>query len=187
MVESRAAHRYAKAMLEIAHEQNSLDATVEDFRTLEHAIADSRELQNLLATPVIDAEKKAKLLGEIFQGKLGEITEKFLLLLTKKGRAQLLWNIAVSFRKQLDREKGIVTADVSSAVELNDELRKSIERRLHEMTGKTVSATYRIDEGLLGGFVARIDNRMMDASVRHQLERLHDALAEEAGTWTPAL
>lgn len=187
MVESRAAHRYAKAILDLARERNSVDEIVEDFRTIEYAISESRDLQNLLATPVIDAEQKSSLLQEIFRGKLSEMTDKFLILLAKKGRSAMLWAIAISFRKQLDHDRGIVTAEVSSAVELDESLRKAIESRLHEMTGKTISANYRVDESLIGGFVARIDDRMVDASVRHQLERLHESLAESAGTWTPTL
>lgn len=187
MIESRAAHRYAQAMLEIAREQNNLDSVVEDFRTLEFAIQESRDLQNLLATPVIDSETKADLLLEIFRDKVGDSTEIFLRLIAKKGRAGLLWGIVISFRKQLDVERGIVTAHVSTAVELKDELKKDIESRLQLMTGKRIQANYRIDADLIGGFVARVDDRMIDASVRHQLERLHETLVGEAGAWTAVL
>lgn len=187
MAESRAAYRYAKAMLDIAREQNILDTVVEDFRTVEGAIEGSRDLQNLLSTPVIDAERKASLLREIFGEKVGEETRKFLALLTKKGRAPLLWGITISFRKQLDTLNGVVPAEVSSAVELTPELRAKIEARLAGIVGKQIKATYRVDESLIGGYVARIDDRLIDASVRHQLERLHETLVQEAGSWTPTL
>lgn len=187
MIESRAAHRYAQAMLEIAREQNILETVVEDFRTLEAAIEGSRDLQNLLATPVIDAETKASLLLEIFQGKVSDATEKFLRLIAKKGRAGLLWGITLSFRKQLDVQQGVVTAKVTTAIELNDALKGQIESRLAAMTGKQIKAHYSVNADLIGGFVARIDDRLIDASVRHQLDRLQETLAGEAGTWTATL
>lgn len=187
MIESRAAHRYAKAMLEIAQEQKILDSVVEDFRTLEFAIEGSRDLQNLLDTPVIDTETKADLLLQIFQGKVSDPTEKFLRLIAKKGRSALLWSIAASFRKQLDTQQGVVTADVTTAIELENDMKGQIESRLAQMTGKKIQAKYRVDTDLIGGFVARIDDRMIDASVRHQLERLHETLVGEAGAWTATL
>ncbi len=187
MAESRAAYRYAKAMLDIARELDILDTVVEDFRTLEGAIEASRDLQNLLSTPVIDAEKKTKLFLEIFQGKIGDATVRFLTLLTKKGRAPLLWETAISFRKQLDVKNGVMAAQVFSALELNPDLKAQIEAQLAGMTGNAIRATYQVDKSLIGGYIARIDNRMIDASVRHQLERLHETLAQEAGTWTPVL
>lgn len=187
IIESRAAYRYAKAMLEIAVEQNILDSVIEDFRTLEFAIEGSRDLRNLLTTPVLDVERKAGLILDIFEGKVSKPTELFLRLITKKGRAPLLQGIVFSFHKQLDVKQGLVTAQVTTAVPLNDTLKKEIESRLAVMTGKKIQADYLIDSDLIGGFVARIDDRMIDASVRHQLDRLHETLVGEAGAWTATI
>ncbi len=187
MIETRVSHRYAQAMLDIAREQNILPTVVEDFKTLEYAIENSRELRSLLARPTISVETKAALLRNVFEGKVGEAVMRFLVLLAKKGRAGILHGAVISFRKQLDKDQGISTATVSSAIELDDALKGRIEQRLTQITGQKIKALYHIDQDLIGGFTARVDDLMIDASVKRQLERLHEALAQETGTWTPAL
>ena len=187
MIETRASHRYAKAMLEIARELNILPTVEEDFKTLQYAIENSSELNNLLSRPTIAVEKKAALLQEIFQEKVSEAVLRFLVLLAKKGRSGILYGTTISFHKQLNLERGIATANVVSAIELNDGLKGQIETKLTKMTGQTISAKYRVDKSLIGGFTARIDDLMIDASVRRQLVRLHETLAEEAHLWTPTL
>ncbi len=186
-VESRAAYRYAKSMLDIARERGEVDAMRDDFQTLEQAIDNSRELKNLLRRPTLAAETKGKLLKSIFEGKVSPTMILFLELMAKKGRADLVEPTTVSFRRQLDIERGVERAVITSAHPLNDALKSSIIGRLATLTSHTIEATYEIDTDLIGGFVARVGDRMIDASVRHQLERLQDTLAADAGTWVPAL
>ncbi|MCE2502482.1 MAG: ATP synthase F1 subunit delta [Chlorobi bacterium] len=187
MIETRASHRYAKAVLEVAHEQGNLETVVEDFKTLDYAIEGSRDLQNLLAKPTIPVETKAKLIADIFQDKVSNLVLSFLELMTKKGRAAIIPGVLLSFRKQLEKERGISPAKITSATELNHKIKSQIEQRLTELTGQSIQADYHLDRDLIGGFTARIDDLMIDASVSRQLERLHETLAAEASSWTPTL
>lgn len=187
MIESRAASRYAKAMLDNARANGSIEKLVDDFRTLADAINGSRELSNLLSRPTIPVATKSTLLKEIFQGKVGDDTLMLLTLLAEKGRAEQIRGVILSFLRQLDEERGIATAEIVTAVELNDQLKRELENQLGTMSGKSIKAKYRIDPSIIGGFTARIDDRMIDASVTHQLQRLHETLSEETGTWVPSL
>lgn len=187
MIESRAASRYAKAMLDNARAKGNIESLVEDFRTLADAINGSRDLANLMNRPTIPVAMKASLLEEIFRGKVGDDTVLLLSLLAKKGRAEMIRGVIISFLRQLDEERDIATADIVSALELNDDLKRDLEAKLSTMSGKSIKAKYRIDPSIIGGFTARIDDRMIDASVTHQLQRLHETLSEETGTWVPSL
>src|SRR5205807_2340908 len=118
MSSSRAAERYASAVMEIAKEENVFDAVVEDFRTLRYAITNSRDLLNLLVTPVVDHRVKEKILQQLFAGKIGNVTERFISLMTRKGRAEDLPAIIEAFERLLDRERNVVPARITTAVSL---------------------------------------------------------------------
>ena len=95
--------------------------------------------------------------------------------------------VVLSFQKLLDRERGVASATITTATELNDAIKAQIEGRLAGITGQMINAEYHLDQNLIGGFTARVNDVMIDASVSRQLERLHESLADEASSWTPAL
>lgn len=167
--------------MEIARQENALDVVVEDFRTIGAAIEGSRDLQVFLLTPVIDVRVKANILQEIFKGKLGNLMDRFIALLTRKGRAEDLRSIVDSFFALLDKEQNVVTATVTTAVEVGAEQKKAIDDRLHQLSGKNIRSTYAVDPEIVGGFRARFGDTMIDASVRHQLDRMYDALIGAGG------
>src|SRR4051812_31978693 len=114
MATTRAAHRYAKALMEIAKEQGSFDAVIDDVATLRGAIAGSQDLRNLLATPIIDTHTKERLLREIFGGKIGTVADRFVSLLALKGRAVDLPAILDAFQVLLDRDRNVVVATITT-------------------------------------------------------------------------
>jgi F-type H+-transporting ATPase subunit delta len=178
MTKSRVAHRYASAIIEMANEEKSLEAVIEDFATLGGAIRSSHDLQSLLASPVIDERTKERILKEIFAGKLSPLTERFVSLLTLKGRSNELPGAITAFQELLDAQRNVVPATVTTASQLSDDQKRRIESQIAEISGRTVRAEYQIDPDLIGGFSARFQDTMIDASVRHQLERLRESLVE---------
>jgi F-type H+-transporting ATPase subunit delta len=175
MATSRVAHRYAKAIIEIAREQGSFDQVTEDIRTIRFAINHSADLRSFLATPVIDVHSKARVLESIFQGKIGPITGRFLSLLALKGRTQDLPDIIDAYQHLVDESQNIVAAKVTTAVPLNEAQRVSVEERIKALSGHMVRAEYQVDPALIGGFQVRFEDKMIDASIRHQLERLRES------------
>jgi F-type H+-transporting ATPase subunit delta len=178
MTKSRVAHRYASAIIEMANEEKSLDTVIDDFATLGAAIRASHDLQNFLASPVIDERSKERILKEIFAGKLSPLTERFVSLLTLKGRSNELPGTISAFQELLDEQRNVVPAKVTTASQLSDEQKKRIESQIAQISGRTVRAEYQIDPEIIGGFHARFQDTMIDASVRHQLERLHESLVQ---------
>jgi F-type H+-transporting ATPase subunit delta len=176
MTKSRVAQRYARAIMEIAQSEKSLDGVIEDFRTLGAAIEGSTDLQNLLASPIYDERLKDRLLREIFNGKISPVTARFISLMALKGRSNQLPNIIRAFQDLLDQERNVMPATITTAVELAPEQRGRIEEQIARMSGHNVRATYKVDPSLIGGFQALFEDTMIDASIRHQLGRMYDSL-----------
>lgn len=177
-MQTRAAHRYAKAILEIAKDENAQEVVTEDFKTIQGALAHSPELRRFLKTPVVDGRMKEKILLEIFNGKIGEILGRFIALLTRKGRSADLVDITEAYFHLLDLEQDVVGAVVTTAVPLNESQQRELEQRLATISGKNIRAEYRIDKDLIGGFRAIFGDTMIDASLRHQLDRMHEKLLQ---------
>jgi len=178
MATTRVAQRYAKALMELAKEEGAFDTVVEDVRTIAAAVEHSDDLRNLLRSPIIDERTKEKILREIFGGKIGTIADRFIVLLTLKGRSGDLPDIIDAFNRLLDRERNVVPATITTAVSLDPAQRRKLEERISSLSGHGIRATYVVDPSIIGGFHARFADRMIDASVRHQLERLRESFVE---------
>ena len=104
----RIAGRYAKSLLDLCIEKNQLDATAADMHCLHQAFTDSRELRNLLSSPVVKADAKSDVLEKVFGKSVSPFTMAFIKLLTSKRREQYLGEVAESFNRQLLAHRGIV-------------------------------------------------------------------------------
>jgi F-type H+-transporting ATPase subunit delta len=178
MIKSKVAERYAKSLLEMATEDGIVPTVETDFLMVQAAINGSRDLQNFLATPIIDDHRKESILSEIFEGKVSPLVGRFIVLMARKGRASQLPDIVEAFADLLDRMREITPATITTAVELDAEQRGRIEAHLSQMSGRTLRTQYEVDPSLIGGFRALFEDRMIDASVRHQLDRLRESLIE---------
>ncbi|MEO6045939.1 MAG: ATP synthase F1 subunit delta [Candidatus Kapaibacterium sp.] len=173
---SRVAHRYAKAIFDIARQESSSDTVIEDMRTLRGAIDGSSDLRAFLASPVIDVHTKERIIGAIFNGKVGTIMDRFITLMALKGRAASLSAIVDAFHHLIDDERNIVEATITTAIDLDAEQKSRIEGQIAKISGHGIRARYIIDPAIIGGFRARFEDRMIDATVSHQLERLRESL-----------
>ena len=176
MTQTRAAQRYAKAILDIARDENAQEVVTEDFKTIQGALKNSPELGRLLETPVVDQRVKESILLEVFQGKIGEVVARFIGLLTRKGRSADLASITEAYFHLLDAERNVIGAVVTTAAPLSPPQQQELEQRLSSISGKSIRAEYQIDASLIGGFRAIFGDTMIDASLRHQLDRMHETL-----------
>lgn len=178
MSEFRAAYRYALALLGVAEEMKKLDEVSRDLASIEKLGKELHEFVVFLRSPVVNNEKKKRTLNEIFQGKIGEITMKFVLLLASKGREGLLPEVIQQFYKLRDTRLGILHVTTRTAVKFKPEQEKQLVAQLEAATKKKVRLTYVVDPSLMGGFVVQHDDTVWDASVRHQLEALRERFVE---------
>jgi len=175
-----ASRRYAKALLDVAEEGDYVDQMAEDLVVVSETVAGSRDLLNMLRSPIVKGDLKARILKEVFKDAVSDKTIRLFDLLCRKKRAGLLADVIEDFSALRDVRGGIVNVDVTSAVKLNDEQSQKLINGLSVYTGKKVRARLSLDEHLIGGVKVQIGDTILDNTVVHQLERLKHALGEEA-------
>lgn len=170
---SPVAYRYARSLMELANEQGVLNGASEDMALIANTCAASRELQVLLSSPVVKADKKEKVLEKVFAGKIGEMTNRFIGILVRKGREASLPQVAAAFNELYKTNQGIVTAEVTSAVPLDDAARKRVnELASAKHPGKSIQLSEKVDPSLIGGVTIRIGDEQYDGSVSRRLNDL---------------
>jgi F-type H+-transporting ATPase subunit delta len=166
-----AARRYAEAALEIGRADGTLDAWERDLALLGELLGHA-ELRRLLEHPAIPFARKEKVMQQVAGGDVSREALALVLLMVRRGRPGAIGRMVEHFGELLRRERGIVLAEVRTALPLDDEQRRAVAARLAELTGDRVEMNETVDESLIGGIAVRIGDRLYDASVRSRLERL---------------
>ena len=177
MKQTKAAIRYAKSFLSFAKENGSLESTREDMELVRATIQESRDLRVLLKSPIIKSDKKLKVFQEIFAGKIGEGTSKFLAIIISKGREVLIPEISDQFIRMFKENDNVFDAEVTSANALTDEQRDEIRVLAKKIQSGKIEISETIDESLIGGFILRIGDQMIDTSIKKQLRNLRQEFA----------
>jgi F-type H+-transporting ATPase subunit delta len=172
MSESTVAIRYAQSLFGLAEEKKVVEEVYNDMLLFKQVAEENRPLMLALKSPVVRHEKKIAVLKALFEKRVNPVSYTIFEIVTKKNREGILYAIADEFVKLYDISKGIVVAHVSSAVALSDELRQAVSQTVANSTGKTVQLSEKIDERLIGGFVLRVGDRQIDASIRKRLSDL---------------
>ena len=176
MIGSRVIRRYAKALFQLASEQHALEQIESDMSSVQRMIEKSKELAAILQSPVIQAKEKQQVLSELFKGKIHELSYDFLKLLLDKNREEFLPGIITYFLKIIDESKGVLRGDLKAAYPLSNEQKKSLKSQLDRITGKNVIINEQIDSTLIGGFIIRMEDTVIDASIKNQLDKLRETL-----------
>lgn len=179
MHSSKIALRYAKSLLSLALEKESVDAVADDMQMFEAVVAENRDLRNLLDSPVVNQDKKQKVLDVIFGERIQELTKAFMRILITKGREDILAEVAAAYVALNKKRKGILSARVVTAVPLDDKLRAAVNEIVTKMNdGGSIEVSEEVDSDIIGGFVLKVEDRMVDASVNSQLRDLQRELID---------
>jgi len=175
--ESGLAGRYAAALYELADEGKALDTVAEDLGALQAALDGSADMRRLVRSPVLDRDAQWKAMDALL-AKMGahELTKKFLGVVTANRRLFALSGIISAYLAELAARRGEVTADVVTAHPLTDAQTKALEAELKKAVGGKVSIAARVDPSILGGLIVKVGSRMVDSSLRTQLQRLRIAM-----------
>ncbi|HEY6907515.1 MAG TPA: ATP synthase F1 subunit delta [Ignavibacteriaceae bacterium] len=176
MADYKVSMRYAASLIDLADEKNMMDIISADMELITAAMEKSPALKKALENPVIRPELKTTILEEIFGNKINQETLHFVRFLVKKGRENLLYEISRKFLELRDEKSGIVNIEVRSAFELTDRQRDELKERLEKMLNKKARIRIEIEPGIVGGFIAKVNDTVYDASVKHQLEILKQQL-----------
>jgi F-type H+-transporting ATPase subunit delta len=169
--------RYAKALFDLALETKALSAVEADIASIKTALLESGELRRVLTSAVFAAEDKAKVLTAIAaKAELGSIVSKFLGVLGANRRAAALPSAIAGFERLSAAHRGVVAAEVTSAVKLSAAQTKALKAVLAKSLGKDPEITARVDPLILGGLKVKVGSRLFDASLRSKLDSLKFAL-----------
>ena len=169
----RIASRYAKSLIELAQEQNKLEAVTEDMKSFK-TLLENRDLYLLLKSPVVGTDKKKQIFKVLFEGKFDKLTSAFLDLLTTKVRESYVPEIVDEYLAQYKRLMHISTVKVTTATPLDDKMLESIKAKLlkSSATDEKVEIITEVDPSLIGGLVLEFDDRIYDASLSSKLDGL---------------
>jgi len=164
--------RYAAAFFDLAEEQGIIEKANADMTLFGNVCESNRDFVLMLQNPVINAEKKRKVITHIFGTSVTTLSLNFMSLMIRKRRERYLPSIAEAFNDLYQAYKGIKTAYVTTAVELGSTERKSILEILQKITNKKIDLVEKTNEELLGGFVINLDNFQLDQSIAAKIKQL---------------
>lgn len=177
---SKAARRYAFAYHETAIENNLLEAVKDDVKLINDTLESSKDLRLFLKSPLVNKDQKKAALIEIFDKKVQQLTIQLLNILTEKSRESLLDMILKHFVDYYNDHHGIVKIDITSAFELDNDQINNLTKQLEIKTGKRIELNKQINPELIGGMMVRIDDTVIDGSVKHKLSQLKNRLTSTA-------
>ena len=173
-------HRmYARALYEAAEEKDRLAAVREQLGEFVSAEQQVPELRGLLRNPQLGQQVKKAALEELLRGG-EELLRNFLLLLAERGRAGEIEEIARELERLAASEEGILAVELTTAVELSDQVAGQVIGQIEKASGREVRATRSVDPDLIGGIVLQAGSLRLDASVRGRLDRLRHELKGRA-------
>lgn len=176
MIERRIVRRYASALFAAASDADVVDRVESDLGFVSYVIESSPALWEALTSPIIPRTKKEDILVDLFGENVHEITLAYLKLLVAKRREEALRETESEYVELANEARGIVEAEVTSAIALDEDQEKKLVSKLVAMTGKSIQLSKKVDPSVIGGVLVRIGDTVIDGSVRGQLAALRDGL-----------
>ncbi|NLJ42546.1 MAG: ATP synthase F1 subunit delta [Bacteroidales bacterium] len=171
MNESRISVRYARALFMSALEKNELDRINSDMIVVRDT-CNIPEVREILDNPVIMPSRKIKIFQGLFGKELHELTLSLIDLVVRNGREQYLPAIARMFNQQTKRHKGITESVLTTAVPVDPQTSKQVEDMIADMFKTKVDMKTNVDESIIGGFVLKVEDNFIDASVKNKLRKI---------------
>ncbi len=171
MSDSRAAVRYAKAILDLAIEKKQDISLEKDMRVVVKTIATHTELKDVLGSPVVPGDVKKAILSGVFKD-MNELGKGLISLLVDKKRISLLNEVAVQYIRLHEEYKGERVAYVTTAVPMTSSLESKLLKQVEKITGEKVTLENQVDKDILGGFVLRVGDLQYNASIANKLDKL---------------
>ena len=176
-IQASLAGRYASALFDLARDQKQIDAVSRSLDTLNQALADSREFDQLVVSPLVDRDDAGRAFAAVAaELNLDPITTNFLGVLARNGRKGQLRQVIRLFRQLSAEHRGETTAEVVTAHPLSDDQIAALKAQLRTRAGRDVAIDARTDPQILGGLIVKLGSQMIDASLKTKLNRLAQAM-----------
>ena len=169
MIKSQVGRRYSKAIFDIAEEKNQVKEIYELLNSAMVLYRTDKEFKNFIRNPLISNEEKKLVLNEIF-GKDNRDNLNILLYILDKGRINCIKYIVAEYLKIYYRKNRILDVRATFTKELTEEQKKKLIDKLSQKTGKEINLEIKIDKNILGGGIIRIGDKIIDGSIRRELD-----------------
>ena len=177
MKSTKAAGRYAKALLELALDQQKIEVIESNMQQILTVANEAHDFQVFLSSPLIKVDKKLEVIKSIF-GNFDALSISFLEMVATNRREALITEIASAFLTQLKEHRGIVPVTIISAETLDAQTKSQITSKISTSINGTLEITEQVDKSLIGGFIVRMGDHQIDASVSNQLNRIKQELVK---------
>ena len=167
---------YARSLFEVAKEQDKLDVVRDQLGAFADALSETRDLQVFFFSPYFSTAEKEDGLDRVVSD-ADPVILNFLKLLIEKHRMPVLFRIRASYDAMWEEENKLLPVQITSAVELDQQIVSQLGDRIAEQTDRKVDIAANVDPDILGGIVVRVGNSVLDASVRNRLEQLRRQVA----------
>jgi len=176
---------YATALFELAEEQHVTAQIGQELEEIAGIMAAEPKLGVILSDPGISKQDRAGTLQRLFEGRVSVLLMKFLNLLNEKGRLNKLAEIAGAFAAILEEKSGRVEVDVTVAVELNEPTLAAVGQRVSAALKREAVVHQYVDENIIGGLILRVQDKLIDGSVRAQIAALRQEMLEARSHLSP--
>ena len=176
MAGTRAAIRYAKAILDLANSKGVAEVVNNDMKSIASAIQNNEELSNFIQNPTTKVEVKESALLEVFADVNG-ITKGLFHLLFENKRFEILEAIAVEYSNVYDQSNGVEVAKVTTAIAMDQALEAKVLAKIATLSDKKITIENIVDPSIIGGFILRIGDQQYNASVANRLQVLKRELS----------
>ncbi|HEX2274561.1 MAG TPA: ATP synthase F1 subunit delta [Acidimicrobiales bacterium] len=167
---------YASAIFEVARAEGALDEVEDELFRFARVLEGSDDLRSTLTDANLPAERRQAIVEDLLGGKALPLTTSLVSFVVGAGRAKDLPAIIDRLVRRAAAERRHAVAEVRSAVELDDNQRKRLAEALSSNLGKDVEVKVIVDPSVMGGLSARVDDTVIDGTVRHRLDRLRESL-----------
>jgi len=171
MRDIKVASRYAKSLIGIAIEQNSLEEVFNDMLSIDAVCTESNDLVVMFKSPIVKSNKQEAILNEIFTS-INTVSKAFIRIIIAKKRAALLADIAKAFIEAYKVHKNIKTAYVTSAISLTADQKTKIIALLNKTDDATIDLQEIVNPAIIGGMILRVGDRQVDESIKRKLTSL---------------
>ncbi len=171
---------YARALLVLAGDGAEADRFEAELADVAELLAANPEIEGYLSSPLVDDQSRAAVIEKAFRSRASDLVVNTLQVMNGKGRLGLLPALAESYRLENEHRRGEVDVEVTTAVELSDELRQRIAVTASRYAGSAARLIEKVDPSLLGGLVLKIGDRKIDSSLARQIHEARESLAGRA-------
>jgi F-type H+-transporting ATPase subunit delta len=171
---------YAQSMLDLANEQKNAEPLGRELAELKQVIEQNPTAREMLSNPAISIDERSRMLDRVFRGKVGDLLFRVLNVMNQHNRLGLLEQVATSYGNLLDEQLGKVEVDVIVAQKLSNDQLEAAKKKITAAIGRDAVLHQYVDDSIVGGMIVRVGDKLIDASVRSQLQAMKQQLLSSA-------